>query len=195
MKIDLLGKEAAARLGIKRWIVSLLAIAMLLNVLLAAITLIKGNNHRETFVPPVIHKTFWVEDDKVSKEYLQEMGVFLAQLYFDVTPTSVAFNHKVLLNYVHPKFYGRMQISAGGYEDRMKADNSSTTFAISGLRTDEDHSTVAVSGMLNTYVGDRRISSLAKIYVFKFGFKSGRVLLTDIKETNEKDPFGTDTGN
>ena len=36
MKVDLLGKEAAARLGIKRWIVSLLAIAMLLNVLLAA---------------------------------------------------------------------------------------------------------------------------------------------------------------
>jgi conjugal transfer pilus assembly protein TraE len=194
MKISLLGRDAANRLGAKQWVVSLLAMTLLLNLLLAAAMLMKGDHQREILVPPVIHQTFWVEDDKVSKEYLVEMGVFLAQLYFDVTPTNVDFNHKTLLFYTHPKFYGALQVKAGGYADRMKTDNSSTFLAISGMHVDEAGSRVAVTGLLNTYVGDQRISSVPKVYAFTFSFNSGRVLLTSIKETNEKDPFGTGSG-
>jgi conjugal transfer pilus assembly protein TraE len=190
MKVTLISKEAASRLGVKQWIVTLLGLLVLSNVLLTGLLLVRGNNHRETLVPPVIHQSFWVEDDKVSKEYLMEMGVFLAQLFFDVTPDNVTFNHDHLKKYVHPRFYGALENNANGYAERMKRDNSSTFLSISSLVPDERNARVAIRGILHTYVGDRRVASLAKTYAFGFAFNSGRVLLTSIKETNDKDLFG-----
>lgn len=190
MKINQITRETALRLGVKQWHVMLLGMSMALNMLLAGMLIAKGNNHRETLVPPVIQKTFWVEDGKVSKEYLTEMAVFMAQLYFDVTPSNVDFNHSHLKRYVHPRFYGVLEQSAGGYAQILKKDNSSTHFSVVSIKPDEENSRVALQGILTTYVGDRKAAEKSKTFALEFGFDGGRVLLTGIKETNDKDPFG-----
>jgi len=78
MRIDKLSGQVAVTLGVRRWAVMMFALSQIALLLMLIAFLTRGDTHRETLVPPTIHTTFWVEDDKVSKEYLIEMGVFLA---------------------------------------------------------------------------------------------------------------------
>jgi conjugal transfer pilus assembly protein TraE len=190
MKISNLTQQTAIVTGVSRWMIVMFSLSQLAVVMLLLVFLTHGDSHRETLVPPVIHRTFWVEDDAVSRDYLIEMGVFLTQIYFDVTPANVNFNHQVLKRYIDPVFYGQLEAEASVYADRIKTDNASTTFAIATVVPDEKHNRIALSGLLNTYLGDSRTSSILKTYIFEFGFKGGKVLLTGMREThNENKPF------
>ncbi|KAB2318948.1 type IV conjugative transfer system protein TraE [Betaproteobacteria bacterium SCN1] len=190
MRIDKLSGHVAAATGVKQWMVAMFALSQLALVLTLIIFLARGDTHRETLVPPTIHSTFWVQDDKVSKEYLIEMGVFLAQLYFDVTPQNVEFNHRTLKNYVDPRFYGVLETQAGAYAQKVKSDNASTFLAIATVIPDEANQRIGIQGVLNTYLGDTRTSQANKTYVFEFGRHGGRVLLIGMKEgKNATKPF------
>ena len=183
MRIEKLSGQVAATLGVKRWMILMFALSQITLLLGMVIFITRGDTHRETLVPPTIHRSFWVEDDKVSKEYLIEMGIFLAQLYFDVTPQNVAFNHQLLKRYIDPRYYGKLETEAGAYAKRIKDDNASTFFAVATIITDEPKQRVAVQGILNTYLGDARTSQVNKTYVFEFGQRGGKVLLTGMKES------------
>ncbi len=190
MDITKITQQVAERLEVRRWVVLTFTLTQLALVLLMIIFLVRGNTHRETLVPPVIHQSFWVEDDAVSKQYFIEMGIFLAQLYFDVTPANVDFNRSVLMRYIDPRFYGKMENESGAITARIKADNASTFFSIASVVTDEKHRRVALQGTLHTYIGDNRTSYLEKIYVFEFGNMGGKILLTGMRETNNANkPF------
>lgn len=194
MRIEKLSGQVAASLGVHRWAVVMFALSQAATLLMLVVFLTRGDTHRETLVPPTIHKTFWVEDDKVSKEYLIEMGVFLAQLYFDVTPQNVDFNHRMLKTYVDPRFYGKLEIEAGAYAQKIRADNASTFMAIATVMPDEARQRIAVQGVLNTYLGDSRTSQVNKTYVFEFSQRGGRVLLTGMREgKNATQPFDENT--
>lgn len=194
MKIDLLGKEAAARTGLKSWLFSVIGLSVLLNLALVAMLLIRGNDQRVVLVPPQISKTFWVQQNTVSSDYLVQMAQFIIQLYFDVSPDNVEFNDKILLSYVDPRFYGTLQSQAGGIADRMKRDNSSTFYAINGFTPDPANMTVVVHGVMNVFVGDQKASATPEIYQLKFAFASGRVLLTEIRKIDEKNSPETPAG-
>jgi conjugal transfer pilus assembly protein TraE len=190
MRIDKLSSHVAAAVGVRQWMVVMFALSQAALVLMLLVFLARGDSHRETFLPPQIHQSFWVADDKVSKEYLIEMGVFLAQLYFDVTPQNVDFNHRTLKNYVDPRFYGALETEAGAYAQRIKTDNASTFLAIATVSPDEAHQRIGIQGVLNSYLGDTRTSQTNRVYVFEFGRHGGRVLLTGMREgKNATNPF------
>lgn len=190
MRIEKLGGQVAATLGVKRWMVWMFSISQISLLLGMVIFMTRGDTHRETLVPPTIHNTFWVEGDQVSKEYLIEMGVFLAQLYFDVTPHNVDFNHRLLKGYIDPRYYGALENEAGAYARKIKEDNASTFFAVATVVTDEPKQRIAVQGVLNTFLGAERTSQVNKSYVFEFGRRGGKTLLTGMREsTNVANPF------
>lgn len=192
MDIKKLTGYAAAATGVSRWMIVMFTLSQIALVVTLILFLTRGDTHRETLVPPVIHKSFWVENERVSKDYLVEMGVFLTQIYFDVSPANVEFNHKVLKNYVDPRFYGKLEIEAGNYAMRIKNDNASTFFSISSVIPDEKHNRIAVIGLLNTFLGDSRTSSIPKVYIFEFSFLGGKILMTGMKESNNANkPFDT----
>ncbi|MEQ1601337.1 MAG: type IV conjugative transfer system protein TraE [Methylophilaceae bacterium] len=190
MKITKLTHQAAAATGVAQWVIVMFTLSQAAIVVLLIVFMTRGDTHRETLVPPVIHRSFWVEDDAVSKEYLIEMGVFVAQIYYDVTPANVDFNHRILKTYVDPVYYGQFETEAAAFSTRIKADNASTTFSIATVVPDEKNKRIALTGLLNTYLGDNRTSSINKTYIFEFGLKGGKILLKGTRETiNENKPF------
>ena len=76
---------------------------MLVNLVLALFAVRLSGHERIVIVPPNIHKTFWVESDRVSSEYLEQMGYFLLQLTLNVTPQSVDHQAKLLLPFSEPR--------------------------------------------------------------------------------------------
>ena len=86
MRLDWLRANQASARRATALLAILLAVSMLATLLLAAHTVRQAGRERVVVVPPAIHKTFWVEAERASPEYLEQMGYFPAQLTLNVTP-------------------------------------------------------------------------------------------------------------
>jgi conjugal transfer pilus assembly protein TraE len=181
---------ASARRAIT-FLVALFVGSMLVNLILAALAVRLAGHERVVVVPPTIHKTFWVESDRVSSEYLEQMGYFLMQLTLNVTPQNIDHQAKVLLQYAAPAFYGELRTALLTAAERLKRDGAATVFSAQDLTVDERSLKVGVRGELTTFISDRRVSQVAKGYVIEFQYTGGRVFLKAFRETNPNDPLET----
>lgn len=188
MKIQSLRQEIESRTGLKLFHASLLIGSMLLSVLLALIVLFHQDRNRVLVVPPEISKTFWVENAQVSKPYLLQMGVFLAQLTYDVTPSSVDYDNSVLLKYVEPDAYGAVQKAALVSAEHLKQDQAATMFNIEEPIYGQGME-IALQGHLNTYITGHLVQSRPLVVMMKFSYRGGRLWLAEMKETKSDDPF------
>ena len=179
---------ASARRAIT-FLVALFVGSMLVNLILAALAVRLAGHERVVVVPPTIHKTFWVESDRVSSEYLEQMGYFLMQLTLNVTPQNIDHQAKVLLQYAAPAFYGELRTALLTAAERLKRDGAATVFSAQDLTVDERALKVGVRGQLTTFISDRRVSQVAKGYAIEFQYTGGRVFLKSFRETNPNDPL------
>lgn len=82
---------------------------MLLSMALAVSTCSLIGRERIILVPPTISKSFWIDKAKVSGDYLDQMALFLIQLILNVSPRSVDFQSKILLQYAAPEAYAELK--------------------------------------------------------------------------------------
>ena len=137
---------------------------------------------RTVIVPPSIDKSFWVNRDKASSEYLEQMGSFIAWLVLDVTPSSIDWKKGVLLGYVEPGQYGALKTRQEVEAERLKRINASTLFMPQQLVPSEDAQTVVVRGRLRTLVNGFETGNDLKAYLVEFSFNGARMHLKTFKE-------------
>lgn len=165
--------------------------SLALNLVTAVTTYRLIGLERVILVPPSVHKTFWVDSDKVSAEYLEQMGYFLLQLVLNVSPQSVDYQSKLLLQYAAPASYGEIKTAMAVVAERLKRDGASTVFSPRSLTTDERLLKVAVEGSLTTFIGDRRVSEANKAYLVELQYALGKLYIKSFKEVNANDPLDT----
>jgi conjugal transfer pilus assembly protein TraE len=173
------------------WLVGLLATSMGVNLLLAVSALRLAGHERVVLVPPTIHKSFWVEAERVSPEYLEQMGYFLLQLTLNVTPQSVDQQAKLLLQYAAPASYGELRTALAAAAERIKRDSAATVFSAQDISVDGERLRVGVRGQLTTFISDRRVSESTKGYALEFETRGGRIYLKAFRETLPNDPLDT----
>ena len=88
MLVSNLIRDIESRTGMGKIMQVILCIALLTNVLLAAVLLTMDRTVRTLFVPPEITKSFWVDGRKLSPEYLEQMGDWVVYNFATVTPSS-----------------------------------------------------------------------------------------------------------
>jgi conjugal transfer pilus assembly protein TraE len=184
LRSDLAGARRASTL-----LAILLAVSMLATLLLAAHTLRQAGRERVVVVPPSIHKTFWVEAERASPEYLEQMGYFLAQLTLNVTPQSVEHQSRLLLQYAAPASWGDLRTAMAANAERIKRDGASTVFSPQDLQVDEATQRVGLRGLLTTFISDRRVSEVSKGYAIELQYAGGRIFLKTFRETTPNDPL------
>jgi conjugal transfer pilus assembly protein TraE len=188
LRSDLAGARRASVL-----LAILLTVSMLATLLLAIHTLRQAGRERVVVVPPAIHKTFWVEAERVSPEYLEQMGYFLAQLTLNVTPQSVEHQSRLLLQYAAPASWGDLRTAMAANAERIKRDGSSTVFSPQDLQVDERTQRVGLRGLLTTFISDRRVSEVSKGYAIELQYAGGRIFLKTFRETTPNDPLELQT--
>lgn len=151
----------------------LVALAVILNLLGSVRTLV---------VPPSINKSFWVERDKASSEYLEQMGSFIAWLVLDVSPASIDWKKDILLGYVEPAQHGALKTRQELEASRLKRINASTAFVPQQLVPSEDAQSVVVRGRLRTLVNGLETANDSKAYLLEFGYAGARMHLKTFKE-------------
>lgn len=189
MHLGQFSKDLERRTGIGIY-AQIINVVLLLVVIAQAIALAKADRtHRETLIPPTINKTFWVEDERVSPEYLQQMGQYLIQLALNRSPANAETQIKQLLQYVAPSSYGELEKQLLAEVSRQKEDRVSTIYYANNVSVSQDRQAVLFEGTLNTWIADKLIKQELKRYIIKFGY-AGKVYIQEIKEvTNEKDPW------
>ena len=189
MKLAWMREDIASVRRATTFLVVLLVGSMLVNLVLAVFTMRLAGHQRIVVVPPNIHKTFWVESDQVSSEYLEQMGYFLMQLTLNVTPQSVDHQAKVLLQYAAPASFGELRTALLAAAERLKRDGASTIFSARDVLVDERALKVGVRGQLTTFISDRRVSDVSKGYAIELQYSGGRIFLKAFRETNPNDPL------
>ncbi len=161
-----------------------LAVAGLVFALILALAIIlkQVGNERTVVVPPSIDKSFWVTKDRVSKEYLEQMGAFVGWLILDVSPDSIDWKKDILLSYVTPEQSGAMKTRQDLEAERLKRMNASTFFAPKQLVPNEDNQSVVLVGRLRTQVNGQDTTTDTKSYLAEFAYLGGRVHLKTFKE-------------
>ena len=189
MKLAWMAEDIASARRATSFLVALLVASMFVNLILAIFAVRLSGHERIVVVPPNIHKTFWVESDRVSSEYLEQMGYFLMQLILNVTPQSVDHQSRVLLQYASPSAFGELRTQLATSAERLKRDSAATIFSAQDLSVDERHLKVGVRGQLTTFVSDRRVSEVVKAYAIEFQYTGGRITLKSFRETHPNDPL------
>lgn len=189
MKLALMLRDLASARRAAAFLVALVVGSMTVNLILAVFAVRLVGHERIVIVPPAIHKTFWVEAERVSPEYLEQMGYFLMQLMLNVTPQSVDHQAKVLLQYAAPSASGEMRTALVAAAERLKRDSAATVFSPQDLSVDASALRVGVRGQLTTYISERRVSEVAKGYAIEFQYTAGRIFLKAFRETHPNDPL------
>ena len=189
MRLAWMREDIASARRATTFLVVLLVGSMLVNLVLAVFAVRLSGHERIVVVPPIIHKTFWVESDRVSSEYLEQMGYFLMQLTLNVTPQSVDHQATVLLQYAAPASFGELRTALLAAAERLKRDGASTIFSARDLTVDERALRVGVRGQLTTFISDRRVSEVSKGYAIELQYSGGRIFLKAFRETNPNDPL------
>ena len=159
-------------------------ILLVSNVLLCIMFLFK--NERIILVPPTIEKSFWVSKSSVSQEYLEEMSLFLSNMLLDITPSSADFQRSVALKYVDPSYYNTLRARLIKEAQTLKKEGISTSFKVLKIRPNKDDLTVEITGTLMSYVGAARVREIQEVYVMKFNYKAGRLLLEEFQEKGKQ---------
>jgi conjugal transfer pilus assembly protein TraE len=189
MRLAWLREDIASARRATTFLAVILTGSILANLVLAVFAVRLAGRERVVVVPPTIHKTFWLESDRVSAEYLEQMAYFLMQLTLNVTPQSVEHQAKVLLQYAAPASFGELRTALLAAGERLKRDGASTVFSAQELSVDERALRVGVRGQLTTFVSDRRVSEVSKGYAVELQYSGGRVFLKAFRETNPNDPL------
>ena len=191
MRLETYSREVALRTGFGRALQGLLVLFMGLTVLLAVALALRSNNVRTVVVPPVVSKTFWIDDAAVAPEYLEQMALFVAQLVYNVTPANADYNTRILLNHAAPTLYGALRLQGEATAKRLRADNATTLFGVRAVTHDPKASSAspctACSRPTSTTSG---VAEAPKVFLFTFSLSGGRLYVTSIVETSDADPLG-----
>lgn len=148
-------------------------------------------HERVVIVPPQLTQGFWVEGNRFSPQYLEEMALHYAHFLLDVTEKTVLYQGEIILRYVVPETYGNFKAKLLEDEKYLKANHLSTRFVPLNVSVFPNQLKVEVSGELMSYVGDKKISQAKETYRFQFQNRSGRLLIeafTLVKSDNNPTP-------
>lgn len=160
----------------KRNVYLLFACLLLMsNLLLVALTFCR--NERVVIAPPQVSQTYWVESNRVSASYLEEMALFYGFLLLDTSPANAVYKRDMILKETAPHAYGTLKAKLVEEENRIKKENVSSSFQANEVKANPNTMVVELTGDLVGYVGEKRISQSRDTYQLKFLYQYGRLLI------------------
>lgn len=152
------------------------------QVLSCIVMLSQVGRERVLVVPPTLNKTFWVEGERVSSAYLEQMGGFLAWLVLDISPGSVDWKKEVLLSYVEPDQFEALRTQQDLQADRLKRLNASTSLEVQEMVGNEDEQSLVLRGRLSLRINGVITSTEPRAYRLEFSHRAGRIHLKTFRE-------------
>lgn len=167
-------KTALAENFFLRSLCLLLALGLILNA-----SFFK-KKERVIIVPPEIQKRFWVESNKVSPEYLEQMGVFFATLGGNLSPSNAAYNVKFLSNYIPSDVYSDIKTELSAQAHYIVKNNITQAFFPNAIKVIDGENRVLIEGNVVRNIGTTRISNEKMVFNIKFRVNNFSLLIEEL---------------
>ena len=184
---DLLSSDLAARLGLKRLMLGVLAASLTTNCLLAGAIVFKNNPVSTVLVPVGIDEMthqLTVSDTHVDKEYLMLVARDILSLALNVTPENVDHNRRLLLKQVAPSAFGAIDEELQRQATKIKALRASTFFATESIEVDPQALTVVSNGVRQHFIGKTETLREKASFTLRFHLVAGRLQLAHLSEND-----------
>src|SRR3990167_1780158 len=175
MKLKLSKHRLRDLLHQRNLLLSLVMALLLINFTQALLVLFRSE--RVVMVPPDLKQEVWLEKNKVSPSYLEEMTLVFAALILESSPESAAFKRDIILRHASEAHYGALKRQLIEDEARLKKEHVATSFQASGVQVFPETLTVTLKGDLSRFVGEKKISQSRDVYQFNFEYRHGRLLI------------------
>lgn len=139
------------------------------------------HSERVVLVPPHLTGPAWVERNKVSPQYLEEMALFFGSILLNKTPQSAPYLHELLLRYADARGIGKLKHQLREEEERYQKSGLSTSFYPKKVTVREKSLQVDLSGEMVGYVSQKCIFQHEETYRLTFSFAQGRLLITSFE--------------
>lgn len=179
MKLEYMRASAAEFFSQRNLALVAAGIMAFSNLVLVTAYIFKGE--RTILVPPQLTRSFWFDGGDVSKEYLEEMGLFMSTLLLDMSPSSAQFKHQAILKYAVPESYGSLKNKLLKDEDYYNELQLSTTFRPAQVIADPQNLTASVKGTLTSYMGTDKIHNEEINLQLNFALRGVGLLLEEVK--------------
>jgi conjugal transfer pilus assembly protein TraE len=126
--------------------------------------------------PPELRQSYWIEGDRFSRSYLEEMALFFSHLLLDVSESNILPQGEILLRYIEPEAYGTFKKKLLADEKRLRKQQLSLHFTAKSVECVEPL-VLDVQGVLSNYVASKKISQFQETYRIVFSQKKGRLFL------------------
>ena len=149
----------------------------LLIVTLLLTTLLFFKNEKTVISPPELKQSYWIEGNRFSPSYLEEMALYFTHLILDVTESNVIPQGEILLRYISPSAYGNFKAKILQDEKRLKKEQLSLHFSPNDIHLFPNTLTAEIGGDLISYVGSKKVASNRETYRIVFKQRLGRLFL------------------
>ncbi len=170
-------KSALAENFFLRSVTLLLGISLVITTLMLSV-----KSQRILLVPPQMTKEFWIERDRVSPEYIEQMGVFIATLVGNLSPGNAEFNVNMLIkHYLDPNHNNPEAMrELLGQATYIKKNNITQAFFPSSISiVDSAGIKVRVEGSNIVNIGTARISEEKISYLIRFGARDYKLYVEE----------------
>ena len=153
--------------------------SVLLGIVLLQSIFLFFRHERIIVSPPELHQSYWVEGNRFSESYLEEMAVFFAHLLLDVSSDSLLYQGEVILRHVDAESYSRIRTKLFADAAQLKKENATSRFQPKKAIVSRNSMEVQLKGTMTQYVSGKAVSSYEETFVVRFSAKNGTIYLKD----------------
>lgn len=174
MKFVLHEKRLSYLLVQRNLFLGLVVALLLIAILQASFLFIK--KERVIISPPELKQGYWVEGDRFSNSYLEEMALFFSHLLLDVSESNVLPQGEIVLRSVSPEVYGAFKAKLLKDVERLRKQQLTLHFVPREIEI-VGPLAVAITGSLRSYVGANKVTQVQETYKISFTQNRGRLFL------------------
>lgn len=172
---------------------TIVALVIVIFGLIFSMAKLAGSS-KTTIIPPTIEEPFWVTDSQVDTKYLEAVGIFLANLGYNVTPDTYEYQASQLIRWAHPRVYGEIERRNQRLANKIERNRVSMSFApeqvVRSAAAEGEVPSIAVVGRLERRVGTKTTTRERLAVVMDFDVIAGRVYLTRyVESVDPEHPF------
>jgi len=135
---------------------------------------------RVIVVPPKIEKEVWLESNKVSDSYLEQMGIFFTTFAANMSPINAEYNSKVLAEYTDPSALAELKNEIASQGAYFKKNNITQAFFPESVKVNAEDRFVSVEGTAVRYVGSVKISQEKMVVNVRFKVRDYNVKIDEL---------------
>ncbi len=167
-------KSALAENFFLRTLCLILALTVVVNVVFFR------KKDRIIIVPPKIEKAVWVETNKVSDTYLEQMGIFFATFVCNMSPINAEYNAKIISEYTDISSRAESKNEIMAQAAYFKKNNVTQAFFPEAVKVDAEKNYVIIEGTAIRYVGSTKVSHEKVSVHIKFTTKNYTIKIDEL---------------